>query len=233
MSERTMQKTSPSVPRAHALLVTLLLAVIVATAPGASALADDAIAVAHLRPESGRPAECLSARFLRVLARQTGWPVRESLDPVAITDDGLDAYAVAVLSQAGAYELTSDELDRLRRWLDTGGSLVVTGPCGPGDWLVSAERTVARLYPDQPLADLAHDHPLFHALYDLAPPVQTNGQPGVIQAIERDGRPVLLFSPAGLNDTDGAGGGCCCCGGVELRDAHHILANFIVLTIAP
>ncbi|TVQ60925.1 MAG: DUF4159 domain-containing protein [Phycisphaerales bacterium] len=192
-----------------------------------------AIGVAHLRPESGRQAECLSSRFLRVLARQTGWAVRESVASVGVLEERLDGYAVAILSQAGAYELTSHELGALRHWLDTGGSLVVTGPCGPGDWLVSAERTIARLYPDQPPADLEHDHPLFHALYDLGPPVQTNGQPGVVRAIERDGRPVLLFSPAGLNDTDGAGGGCCCCGGVELRDAHHLLANFIVLTIWP
>jgi|GEM_PF-3423454 len=206
-------------------VVVVLLAVVLGGRASAG------IGVAHVVPELGRAAECLSARFLRTLARETGWTVRESLDRVGVFDAVLDAHAVAILSQSGGFELSEHEALRLRDWIESGGLLVLSGPCGSGDWLVSAERALERLYPERVAETVPDSHPLFSALFDLGGLVRTDGRPAELRAIERDGRIAVLLAPDGVNDTDGAGGGCCCCGGNELRDAHLLLANLLVYAL--
>ena len=96
-------------------------------------------------------------------------------------------------------------LNKLRRYLYDGGTLVVHAQCGRQEFVETARRELARLFPDRQLAAVDADSPLFHACYDIAQmrvrkddrPFET-GKP-YIEAIHLGCRPAVIFSPIDLN----------------------------------
>jgi hypothetical protein len=80
-------------------------------------------------------------------------------------------YAVA----AGDWELTGPQAERLRRYFDRGGFLMVDDFHGEGEWSGFA-RGIAQIFPGRPIVELAADDPIFHVVYSLKERLQVPGQ---------------------------------------------------------
>jgi len=105
--------------------------------------------------------------FARLLERLTTIDVRTVEQPVNL-DEGIDAYywPFLISGLVGAWDLTDEHAAKLREYLLRGGFLLCDSFYGTVEWdgFVAGMR---RVFPDRPILELADDHPIFHAVYDL------------------------------------------------------------------
>lgn len=114
-------------------------------------------------------------------------PAKE--DVVTLADDRLYAYPVLYLVGHGNIELSDAEAQRLRRYLDAGGFLIVNDDYG---FDAALRREMRKVFPEQAFAEIPYGHPLFSAHYSFP-----NGLPKVH---EHDGQRAQAF---GLTCADG------------------------------
>ena len=100
----------------------------------------------------------------------------------------------------------SDELiDKLRRYLYDGGTLVVHAQCGRPEFVSTARREIAKIFPNRELAPIATDSPLFHAFFPIEKmrfrkdDEPFKAIPPYLEAVYLGCRPALIFSPIDLN----------------------------------
>lgn len=96
-------------------------------------------------------------------------------------------------------------IDRLRRYLYDGGTLVIHAQCGRPEFVSSARVQIARILPNRRLAPLDTDSPLFNAFAPIKEmrfreddkPFRT--MPPYLEAVFLGCRPAIIFSPIDLN----------------------------------
>jgi len=174
---------------------------------------------------------CFSAGFLDLLAYETTIRVSRELDRVALSDERLFEYPLAILTGEGEVRLNDLERAMLARYLRSGGTMIVSAGCSNPLWAQSMRRELAEALPGATLAPVPREHPVFHAVFEVADLVTTKGRPGTLLGVWVGGRLALVYSPEGLNDTASAGGSCCCCGGDEIRQARFLNANLVAVAL--
>jgi hypothetical protein len=132
---------------------------------------------------------------------------RTSVEPapdaprVRIGDAALFRTPLLVLTGREAFAMPSPaDLSRLRRHLTYGGMLLVDDALArPGGAFDAAARALVRaLFPDEIATAVRPNHVLFKSFYLLDAGVQGAAGPPALEAIERDGRIVVLFGPGQL-----------------------------------
>jgi hypothetical protein len=105
--------------------------------------------------------------FARILRRLTRINVRSVEQPVNL-DDGEDVYdwPFLIVGLPGMWELTDEQVGKLREYLLRGGFLLCDSFFGSREWEGFAAG-MRRIFPDRRIVDLPDDHPLFHTVYDL------------------------------------------------------------------
>jgi hypothetical protein len=102
-----------------------------------------------------------------MVRRLTVLDARSVEQPVDL-DDGDDVfywpwlYAVEV----GHWELTDEQVVKLREYLMRGGFLMVDDFHGTGEWAVFME-SMQRVFPDRPVVDIPDSDQIFHTFWDL------------------------------------------------------------------
>jgi hypothetical protein len=108
----------------------------------------------------------------------------------------------------GNIKFTPTEVTNMRRYLTSGGFLWVDDDFGID---ASLRREMRRVFPDSPLVELPHSHPIFHGLYEFPdglPKIhEHSGGPARGYGIVYDGRLVVFYSHDsdigdGLEDED-------------------------------
>ena len=89
-------------------------------------------------------------------------------DPVTLhlTDDHLFDYPWLYATQVGYWNLSDEEVARLREYLLRGGFLMTDDFFGPSEWSVFAE-AMSRAFPDRPMVSILPDDPVLHVIYDI------------------------------------------------------------------
>ncbi len=96
-------------------------------------------------------------------------------------------------------------IQRLRRYMYDGGTLVIHANCGRPEFVKTARREIKRLFPDRELAPVDGDSPLFRAYFNINKMrVRKNDEPfktmpPYLEAVYLGCRPALVFSPIDLN----------------------------------
>jgi hypothetical protein len=190
------------------------------------------IVVARLQIDPKTKPVCLADDFLTLTARETNMPIERTLKTVSLASGELFNYPFVIFTGAQAFELTASQKQRLKRYLDRGGSLLASASCSNAQWAANFKRLMQTLYPDHSLIPIAPDHPIRHTLYDIDR-VDTRQPTSVpaLQALALGNRLTVVFSPVGLNDTANAGCGCCCCGGNEITNATQVNANILTYAL--
>lgn len=127
---------------------------------------------------------------------RTSIPV--SGDREAIVEPGsatLFQYPFVFACGHGNIKFTPTEVANMRRYLTSGGFLWVDDDFGIDE---SFRREMKKVFPDAPLVELPHSHPIFHALYEFPdglPKIhEHSGGPAKAYGIVRDGRLVVFYS---------------------------------------
>ena len=135
-------------------------------------------------------------------------------------------------------ELSADQVDRLRRYIYDGGTLVLHAQCGRSEFTDTARREIHKLFPDRPLKPLDTDCPVFSSFYRIDK-MQFRRDDKPLQAMEPyleavyiGCRPAVILSPIDLNctwdtDTPIQGGTLYC-----RDDGLRLGVNLIALTLA-
>jgi hypothetical protein len=105
--------------------------------------------------------------FARLLERLTTIDVRLVEQPVNLDDD-IDAYywPFLISGLVGAWDLTDEQVAKLREYLLRGGFLLCDSFYGTVEW-EGFVAGIRRVFPDRPIVDLPDTHPIFHSVYDL------------------------------------------------------------------
>jgi hypothetical protein len=89
-------------------------------------------------------------------------------DPVAVrlTDDRLFDYPWLYATQVGYWDLSNEEIARLREYLLRGGFLMADDFWGENERAVF-EGSIARVFPDRPVVEIQGDDAVLHVLYTI------------------------------------------------------------------
>jgi hypothetical protein len=188
----------------------ILAALLVLTAGVPDAAAVGEVRIARLQYGGGGDWYCDPSslpNWLEGFAQRTGVPTAATEAVVTLDSEELYRYPFLYLSGHGRIALTETELAELRRYLDGGGFLYADDNYGLD---ASFRAMVARLYPEEELAPLAADHPVFRSFYDLPGPPKIHrhdGEPARAFGVTRNGRLVVLYTWSadigdGLEDPD-------------------------------
>ena len=116
--------------------------------------------------------------LIGAIAERTALPIERAEAKVTFTDSALFDFPFLHITGHGEIKLSEIEVKRLREYLTRGGFLHVDDNYGLDD---SFRREITRVFPDRPLVDVPHTHPIYHLVYDFE-----NGPPKVH---EHDGKP--------------------------------------------
>lgn len=177
----------------------------------------------------GETKVCFSDHFLTELREATGVRADPKLHAVTLDAAALRTHPMIIWTGEGDFELTDDQRKVLRAYVADGGVIIASAGCSSRPWGEALRREAKTIWPDEDLRELAADHAVCDVVYEIGKSRYRRAAPHRpdLFALEIDGRPALIFSPDGLNDTDAIGGECCCCGGDEVKKAPQVLVNVI------
>ncbi len=141
-------------------------------------------------------------RLLAEVRGRTTVDIEAQPDTVEPRSPRLFDYALVFATGHGKIAFTPAERENLRRYLTSGGFLHVDDNYGMDE---SFRPEVKKLFPDRPLVELPHSHPIYHCFYDFGgglPKIhEHHGGPPHGYGILHEGRVVLFYSyNTDLND---------------------------------
>jgi hypothetical protein len=113
------------------------------------------------------------AHFAQGVRRLTRIDIGES-EHLRLTNDRIFDLPWIYATQAGYWDLSKAETDRLREYLLRGGFLVVDDFYGNAEWEVFRE-AMERALPGQPILEIEDSHSVMHVLYDIHERVRIPG----------------------------------------------------------
>lgn len=120
--------------------------------------------------------------LLTEIRSRTGVPVAAQPVTVRATDPQLWRFPFLFMSGHGNIRFSDEELVVLRRYLTSGGFLLADDCYGMDE---AFRREMRRLFPDNDLVEVPHDHPIYHSFY--------NFPDGLPKIHEHDGKPPQGF----------------------------------------
>ncbi|MCB1742450.1 MAG: DUF4159 domain-containing protein [Gammaproteobacteria bacterium] len=121
-------------------------------------------------------------QFLVALRRLTAVDAFDSEHALALYGDELGDFPFVYALEVGSLNLDEQQALALRRYLLSGGFLVIDDFWGSWDW-EHFKAQMLRVFPEHEIVEVPLEHPVFHAFYDIADILQV---PNVRQA---DGGP--------------------------------------------
>jgi len=231
MSARSlMTRTRSGRPRWVRLGAALLGGVLATLGAGGGESGSDAVECANVIYAGTKSSVCFSEEFLSAVASETSISTSRKFRPVKLGERELFRFPFAVMTGEGTFALTEDERRNLKQYLEKGGFLLASAGCSSREWGESFVRELQLVFPDNKLADVPGDHPIFRTVYDIKQLDMSHGGEGKLQGLTLGGKIVVIYSSDGLNDT-ATMHGCCCCGGNEIKNSQKVNANVLVYAL--
>jgi hypothetical protein len=104
----------------------------------------------------------------RLIGHLDAYPLE---NPILLTDPALAGFPFLYAVEVGHMSLTEEEVLGLRRYLMSGGFMVIDDFWGTLEW-DNLEKEFARILPGYRIVDLEPNHPVFHCFYDVDEIVQ-------------------------------------------------------------
>lgn len=105
-------------------------------------------------------------QFLVVLKRLVRLNAYDWENAIHLADPNLRRYPVLYAVEVGRMDMTEEEVDGLRGYLDAGGFLIVDDFWGQREW-DQFEYNLRRVYPDRQIVDIGLDHQIYRAYYEI------------------------------------------------------------------
>lgn len=143
--------------------------------------------------------------FYEALERTTKIHVNRPPVVLELSDPQIFEYPVLYLCEPGYWEMSDEDVENLREYLDRGGFMFFDDFRGDVEWMQLVTQ-VERIYPDRSLVELPNDHPIWSIYYDVDPvaaPSLVSGSRGRRFGGGRGGGPDTDDRYYGLFDDDG------------------------------
>ncbi len=219
---------------AAAIVPTLLCAAAWSQAPSESRRMggepDGIVQVANLVYAGTKSSRCFSDHFLIKAEKESAISTSRRFHAVKLASDEIYDFPLVVMTGEGVFQLSDQEREYLRRYVEQGGLLVASAGCSSAEWDRSFRHEMAVVFPKNSLAPIDMSHPMFHTVYEIKQLQARHGTPRPMVGVSIGGRLGVIYSPDGLNDT-GHTTGCCCCGGNELSNAIEINVNILAYAL--
>ena len=206
-----------------------ILLIAASTAP-AGEPAGDAVECANLIYAGTKSSVCFSEEFLSTVAAESSINTSRKFKAVKLGEREVFRFPFAVMTGEGAFTLTDDERKNLKLYLEKGGFLLASAGCSSKEWGDSFAREIEALFPNQKLAEVPMEHPIFRTVFEVNRLDMSHGGEAKLYGLTLGGKIVLVYSPDGLNDT-GTMHGCCCCGGNEIKNSQKVNANILAYAL--
>ena len=128
-------------------------------------------------------------QFLVVLKRLVRLNAYDWENAVHLADPDIRRFPIIYAVEVGRMDLTDEEVEGLRSYLDAGGFMIVDDFWGSREW-AQFQYNMTRVFPDRAIVDLPITHPLFSTYYDIEEILQVpniNNGAGGYRTHERDG----------------------------------------------
>ena len=196
-----------------------------------TAASSQAIRCANLIYAGTVTSRCFSDQFLSSMQKLTSIPTERRFKSVKLAGEELFKFPFVVMTGEASFTLTTKERENLKKYLTSGGFLLASAGCSSSEWDKAFRREIKRIFPDDELARIAQDHPVFHTVADIEKLELKHGAPDVaLLGLSFDDKTVLIYSSHGLNDTAHTEG-CCCCGGNEIRNSLQVNINILAYAL--
>ena len=86
---------------------------------------------------------------------------------IELLDEDLFNYPFAIMSGVPAIVMNDEEIDFLRRYLNSGGFVMIDDFWGEPNWEHFENEVLDRLFPGQKAQELPIEHPIFHCVFPL------------------------------------------------------------------
>jgi hypothetical protein len=114
---------------------------------------------------------------------------------VSLLDDKLFDYPWIYATQTAYWDLSDQEIARLREYLLRGGFLVTDDFWGPEEWEIFRQ-TMERVFPGKPITDIGENDEVMHVLYNIEPKDRTF-IPGSRHLRRGPGGTIVVVQPPG------------------------------------
>ncbi len=141
--------------------------------------------------------------LLKEIASNTSIAVKFERQLMQIKDPALFTHPMLYMTGSWDPNLNKDEKVLLRRYLATGGMLLSDCASGRVEYDKAFRTLCAELFPNNELTVLPADHALFSCFHPIEGALlnhQSKPIQPLIEAVVLNDRPVILYSPLGLND---------------------------------
>ncbi len=215
-----------------ALRLFLLVLAFFTLAPPAPAQKEGAVECGLLIYAGTRTSRCFSDEFLSTVQQKTSIATERRFKPVKLGSDDLFKFPFVILTGEGDFNLTPQERDNLKKYLENGGFLLASAGCSNKEFDASFKREIKRLFGNEALKPVAMDHAIFRTVFDVRemPLSKSSGVAAPLQGVTLHDKLVVIYSSDGLNDSYHSEG-CCCCGGNEIKNSMKINANILAYAL--
>jgi hypothetical protein len=192
---------------------------------------DSVVQVANLVYAGTKSSRCFSDHFLVAAEKESCISTSRRFHAVKLSSDNVFDFPLVIMTGEGDFELTDEERQNLRRYVERGGLLLASAGCSSPEWDRAFRREMAGVFAKQTLQAIPMTHPIFHTVYDipnLSSPRGGGYRP--LEGISIGGRLGVIYSQDGLNDAHSTPG-CCCCGGNEISSAVQINVNILAYAL--
>jgi hypothetical protein len=192
---------------------------------------DGIVQVANLVYAGTKSSRCFSDHFLVKAEKETSISTSRRFHAVKLASESIYEFPLLIMTGEGDFQLSDEERQGLRRYIERGGFLLASAGCSSIEWDRAFRREMATVFPNHPLQAIDMGHPMFHTVYEINE-LRTShgGKPRPLEGISIGGRLGVAYSQDGLNDT-GHTSGCCCCGGNEIVNAIDINVNILAYAL--
>jgi hypothetical protein len=177
-----------------------------------------------------RSSVCFADKFLGDVAKETTLQIEKSLRHVRLDSEDLFNLPFCVFSGEEAFTLSERERKNLRAYLLGGGFLLSSPSCSNSPWDKSLRKEIELAIPEAKLTRLPMTHSVFSTVNRISTLRCKNGNTALLEALEINGRLVMIHSTEGLNDVHNAKG-CCCCGGNEILESARVNVNIFTYAL--
>ncbi len=186
---------------------------------------DGVVQVANLVYAGTKSSRCFSDHFLVAAEKESTISTSRRFHAVKLSSENIFEFPLVIMTGEGDFQLTDEERQNLRRYVERGGLLLASAGCSSPEWDRAFRREMAGVFPKQDLQAIAMTHPIFHTVYEIP---SLPHRP--LEGIAIGGRLGVIYSQDGLNDSHNTPG-CCCCGGSENPNAVQINVNILAYAL--
>lgn len=180
---------------------------------------------------SGRECGDVGLDLVNLVSRASTIHVRDE-KTILLSDDDLFETPFLFMNGHNDFQLSSSELDNLRKYFERGGFALASGCCTNPEFPTAWRREFSRVFPGERVRPIPYDHLIYRSFYKMERIRSANGDRDILlEGLFHQGDLVAVMGEDGLCCSFAMDGQCNVGRGVAPDDAKKIALNIAVYSL--